>query len=167
MSKTATYSLIASTTLGSNQASYSFTSIPSTYTDLVLVAMVFNSVGSFYETQVQVNGDTGTNYSYTSLYGDGSATASGRNSNGNRIPVGWNTNTVMVPTIINFEDYANTTTYKTVLARSSDSNNRVSANVGLWRNTAAINRIDINCEAGANWKSGSTFKLYGIQAGSN
>ena len=158
-----TYEPIATQTLGSAQSSYAFTSIPSTYTDLVLVAMVANSAGSFYETQVRCNSDSGTNYSFTALYGDGTSAASSRNSNGNRIPVGWNTNAPFVPTIINFQNYANSTTYKTVISRASDTNNRVSANVGLWRNTAAITRIDVLCEAGANFITGSTFTLYGIK----
>ena len=159
-----TYEPIATTTLGSAASSYAFTSIPSTYTDLVLVAMVANSAGSFYETQVRCNNDSGTNYSFTALWGTGSAAASGRNSNGNRIPVGWTTAAPFVPTIINFQNYANATTYKTVISRASDTNNRVSTNVGTWRNTAAITRIDVLCEAGANFITGSTFTLYGIKA---
>ena len=69
------------------------------------------------------------------------------------------------PTIMNFMNYSNTTTYKTILTRHSGV---VSANVQaratLWRSTAAISTIYLWNEAGAiyNFNPGSTFTLYGI-----
>ena len=61
-----TYTPIASTTLGSAAASYTFSSIPNTYTDLVLIAsMADSNSGADQRMLVQVNGDTGTKYSTT------------------------------------------------------------------------------------------------------
>ena len=62
-------------------------------------------------------------------------------------------------------NYANTTTYKTVLSRdalNNASDGAVEAFVGLWRSTSAINTIQIKPDSG-NFNTG-TFSLYGILA---
>jgi hypothetical protein len=62
-------------------------------------------------------------------------------------------------------NYANTTTYKTVLARSNVTDFRVAAIVGLWRSTSAINTIQLRSDNSSyNFTTGSTFTLYGISA---
>jgi hypothetical protein len=66
--------------------------------------------------------------------------------------------------IVNFQNYSNSTTNKTVLARNSAPDDAVEALVGLWRNTAAITSIQFSNNAGANFATGSTFTLYGIAA---
>ena len=174
MSRTATYSLIASHTVPSAAASYTFSSIPATFTDLVLVGN-FALASASNSFNVQFNTDTSgasTNYSQTTLYGNGTAAGSARSSSRSNIQVSYfvtASGTLGESTlIVNFPDYSNSTTYKTTLARM----NRASANnfpgaeadVGLWRNTAAI--TDIKLFAVANIVAGSTFKLYGIEAGS-
>lgn len=164
MPRTATYSLIASNTLGSAQANTTFSSIPGTFTDLVLVINAKHTADS--NTIIQFNGDTATNYSYTYVYGNGSAASSSRasSSSGPLIDYyslgGWGTTNLSVM------DYANTTTYKTAISRGSESVNGAMAVAVLWRNTAAITSILLKPFTG-NFDTGSTFKLYGIQAGSN
>ena len=59
---------------------------------------------------------------------------------------------------------ANTTTNKSVLARTSNATQMTGASVSLWRSTAAINRIDLSPDAAVNFIIGSTFSLYGILA---
>ena len=66
--------------------------------------------------------------------------------------------------IINFNDYANTTTFKTFLARFGQAATDTDLTVNLWRNTAAINTILFQGTLGY-LGNGSTFKLYGIEAG--
>jgi hypothetical protein len=114
------------------------------------------------------NSDTGSNYSRTILYGTGSAAGSARNSNTLQTYLDYYgiieaTNPCIH--IHNIMDYANTTTYKTMLTRANDSASGLDAIVHLWRSTAAINRIDITIDA-VSFATASTFKLYGIQAGS-
>ena len=163
MPRTATYSLINSQTLGSNQTTVTFSSIPATYTDLILVFTISQVTNGGNDIFMTFNSDTSSNYSRTYLLGDGSTATSGRNS----------TQTSYAPggiyldaqNIINILDYANTTTYKTPIARISIAAQYAAATVGLWRNTAAINRIDLTTAFTSNIKAGSTFKLYGIQAG--
>ncbi len=62
-----------------------------------------------------------------------------------------------------YQNYSNTTTYKTVLSRCSNPTGGTLAVAGLWRSTAAITSITLTPTAG-NWLSGSTFTLYGIKA---
>ena len=162
-----TYSPIATTTLGSAQATVTFSSIPSTYTDLVLVTNYGASIAGM-SPFIRFNSDTSTNYSDTVLYGTGSAAGSARDTSATRIfigqyQVGSSATTGNNMTITNVQNYANTTTYKTALSRSGAAEKETNAIVGLWRNTAAITTIDIVTTSG-NFNSGSTFVLYGILA---
>ncbi len=157
-----TYESIATQTLGSAASSLTFSSIPSTYTDLVLVAATANSSG-LNDGRFRINGDTGSNYSRTYLYGSGSAASSGRGSNETYWYNGGYFGTGQSVVIVQFMNYSNTTTYKTALTRSSDAGNNTEALSGLWRSTSAINSIEYSMAAG-NFIAGSTFSLYGIKA---
>jgi hypothetical protein len=156
-----TYTPIATTTLGSSTSSYTFSSIPSTYTDLVLIANLLPE--SSARVRFRVDGDTGSNYSYTVLTGDGSTATSGRFSSTYidlfwaNLPSGWSNY------IFNFQNYSNTTTFKTILTRGNSPAVETFANVGLWRSTSAIDSIEIFSSVGT-FATGSTFTLYGIKA---
>jgi hypothetical protein len=159
-----TYTPIATTTLGSAAASYTFSSISGSYTDLILV---FNGTCATGTTSmnITVNSDTGSNYSMTRLYGSGSAAFSERQSNVASMIIGISSNSQSI-NIVQFQNYSNTTTYKTVLSRQnvpSDSSIAVAAAVGLWRSTAAISSMTITTPP-YNLQTGSTFTLYGIEA---
>ena len=167
-----TYTPIATTTLGSAQTSYTFSSISGTYTDLILVANGYATIDDGYAPKLVFNSDTGTNYSRTVLSGTGSAASSGRNSNQSYIlcgnQQGWSTSSsnpaIVVAHIMN---YSNSTTYKSVLIRNGAANGTypgTEANAGLWRSTAAITSVQISAGASAQFATGSTFTLYGIKA---
>ena len=157
-----TYEAIATQTLGSAAASVTFSSIPSTYTDLVLV--VTGTVATADNIGLQFNGDTGNNYSFTYLIGTGSSAISGRTSNTNQVlTVGFGTTTI-ANAIFHISNYSNSTTNKTVINRGNRSDDGVSAWVGLWRNTAAITSIVVKTGSNYNLQTGSTFSLYGIQS---
>jgi hypothetical protein len=149
-----TYEPIATTTASGSQSVITFSSIPATYTDLVLVINAGENVGYY----IRLNSDSGNNYSWTRVYGDGSAAVSDRDSNVDNISSGWGGSTNNLFTV-NIMNYANTTTNKTALMRISD-NNYVVALVGLWRNTDAVDTVSIT--GGGNYVAGSTFTLYGI-----
>jgi hypothetical protein len=153
-----TYTQIASTTLGSASASVTFSSIPSTYTDLVIVmngtATVAADVHLYYNTD-----STNSNYSNTYLVGNGSTAGSGRDP----IPAIGTFYTTDTNIIANVMNYSNSTTYKTALGRSNTAASAVIARVTMWRNTAAINQLVIKQNSG-NFTTGSTFNLYGITA---
>jgi hypothetical protein len=158
----ATYEPISTQTLGTAVGSVTFSSIPATYTDLVLV---FNGTSASTQSmELRFNGDTATNYSATRLLGDGSSASSDRTSNSDVMLVG-NLYTTQTANILQIMNYANTTTYKTVLCRSNNAGAQVSARVGLWRKTPeAITTILVRPAGGANFSIGCVFTLYGVKA---
>jgi hypothetical protein len=166
---TNTYVALRTTTVGTAVASVTLdlTGI-SGYTDLVLVSSVKVS-GAAEAIKVQFNGDTGNNYSYTQLIGDGSSAVSYRSSNVNYIYASNGTSTTNYGTgIFNIQNYSNTTTYKTVLGRFSEAEYNAWADVGVWRSTAAITSINLSVTGTSKTiSSGSTFSLYGIAASTN
>jgi len=169
MAAGATYTPIATTTLGSNALSYTFTSISGTYTDLILVANAKSTqTGSAANgMRITYNGDTATNYSETYLYGDGTTASSSRSTSQAYLTFGdlpqasntaWNIN------ITHIMNYANTTTYKTSLTRGNIATVATLATVGMWRSTSAITSIKIERDGSNLLAAGSTFTLYGIVA---
>ena len=168
---TATYEKIATTTLGSTETDVTFSSITGTYTDLVLVVNSKSVSGTGQEIIIRFNSDTGNNYSFTYLYGDGTSAASGRlsNTSGARLGyytvMGTNEGYMGIAQIMN---YSNTTTNKTIITRSN-SNSSNSSNLGaetivnLWRNTNAISTVLVTAPS-VSFAAGSTFTLYGIKA---
>lgn len=160
-----TYVPIQAITLSSTATEVVFTGIPQTYTDLVLVVRASFSAEEYL--CYQFNGDTASNYSETPIVGNGSSVSSGRAANRAFIF----TQAVAgagVPFIAksNFQNYANSTTNKTVLSRTDCASRDVTASAGLWRNTAAITSIRAYALTGNNFQSGSTFTLYGVGSGS-
>jgi hypothetical protein len=163
-----TYEPIATNTLSSAAASVTFSSIPLTYTDLVIVSQIRSTratgtedYGYFY-----FNGDTTlANYGRTIISGDGTTAGSAQFANpiGLTMPVASATSTYNV-NIFNIMNYSNSTTYKTVLERNSFSGGIAYLQSGLWKNTAAITSIQFAPYYGPNFASGSSFTIYGIKA---
>lgn len=168
MAAGSTYTPIESKVLSSTSTGVTFNTIPSTYTDLVLVVQSIMN-GSQANLFLQMgNGsiDTGSNYSETYISGNGTTATSGRDVSSTRIfftnnsypqTTTWNTS------VFNFQNYSNTSTYKSVLIRSNNAAIGTDATVGLWRSTSAINQIKIYPSNNA-FEIGSTFTLYGIAA---
>jgi len=160
-----TYTAINTTTLTSATASITFSSIPSTYTDLVLVVTgKIASGGNNLGLDFRVNGDTGTNYSITQLLGDSSSAIGGQEANSSRMNLGIITQDYESSNIINIMNYANTTTYKSFLSRGNSSGSYVRLAAGSWRSTAAINSVTVLQITGVNLAIGTTATLYGIKA---
>lgn len=161
---TVTYEVIATYTATGSVADIAFTGISGSYTDFILTGSVIRTTGADIEFVVG-NGsyDTGSNYSFTYLYGTGTTTGSGRASNQTKGNAGYTSSTNPMSLTIQAQNYANTTTNKTLLIRNSPAAGDVSALVNLWRSTAAINRIKLTPNAGS-FASGTTLTLYGIKA---
>lgn len=155
-----TYTPLATYTTSGSSSSYTFNSISSAYTDLVLVMKIRETTNQ--QGYVRVNGDSGTNYSRTYLYSTGTAVGSGRIANQTGINVSMGDTYAM--NIINFLNYSNTNVYKTILEESGDNNSVVLTSY-LWRSKSAISSITIASFDGGNGiASGATFTLYGIAA---
>jgi len=165
MAAGSTYTPIATQTLASATTTVTFSSIPQTYTDLILVFSGASTGTQGYRVGLG-NGsiDTGTDYSETFLSGSGSAASSGRRT-GYPAIVDPTVYTDQQTIIHQFMNYSNTSTYKTVLYRSNSAGNEVTSGVALWRapSNAAINIITATAYT-QNFVVGSTFTLYGIAA---
>jgi len=170
MAAGSTYTPITTTTLGSAQASVTLNSF-SGYTDLILIGSVKTTNSTSAVMRAVFNSDSGSNYSVTRLLGNGSSASSDRYSNQTTLDIGY------LPgadgsgfglSIVQLQNYSNSTTYKSVLNRwnseaGATSTKYTTAGVGLWRSTSAITSILIDFSAG-NIATGSTFTLYGIAA---
>lgn len=160
----ATYTPIASITLGAAASSVTFSSIPGTYTDLILIISAAGTVTN--DPIIRVNNDSGSNYSYTTLTGNGSTASSARATNQTGASMNYfgsdSTTLGDNARVINFMNYSNTTTNKTIMARGGRGNtDGLAFMVNLWRSTSAI--TSISCIPGSgSYISGSTFNLYGI-----
>lgn len=154
-------------------SSVTFSSIPQTYTDLVLKMSSRQNLAQIYGViNIQFNGTGGTAYSYKLLQGSGSAASStgltsvdsiygvysdaGANATANT----FSNIEMLVP------NYASSN-YKSVSLDQVSENNATAANAilnaGLWSNTSAINSITIsNGGSGASFVQYSTFTLYGV-----
>ena len=156
-----TYEAIATQTLGSAAATVTFSSIPSTYTDLVIVVAGTLTTGAD-NVCLQFNGDTGSNYSVTTLLGDGSSASSFRTSNTSNCGRDAMSN-IQSNVVYNINNYSNATTYKTVLGKSSATNYGVRASASTWRNTAAINHMVLFPTA-YTFNTGTVLSIYGTKA---
>ena len=158
------YKVISTQTLGSAAASVTFSSIPQTYTDLVLVSQIQNT-GSLQRIDLRFNSDSGSNYSITRIYGSGSAVSSDRFTGASGIDIAYVATSGWCIANHSIMNYANTTTYKSIVGRWNSEGNSgyTTALVGLWRNTAAITSMVLT-PLGVNFATGSTFALYGIKA---
>ena len=163
-----TYTPIATTTVsGTSTFSVTFSSISSSYTDLILV-VANASFSSAAQSALRFNGDTGNNYSWTVMSGDGGSTASLRGSNVGIIQLGYfdyldaGKNYTAVCQI---NGYSGTNNNKTTIVRGNEASLGVGAGVGLWRNTAAITSVTfLPAYGGAYIGAGSTFTLYGVKS---
>jgi len=177
---TSSYESIATVTVGSGGAAdVTFSSIPSTYTHLQIrtIGRSSNSANNGVSMRIQLNSDTGSNYSqhYLGTYqGAGSTTESVGAANTSSIYIGTiPDNNIMADlyagTIIDILDYKDNNKYKTLRSLSGyDFNGATSGysyfnlQSGNWRNTNAITSIKLFGAAG-NFMQYSQFALYGIK----
>jgi len=162
MAAGSTYTPIATYTATGTPTSYTFSSIPGTYTDLVIVIDGYMATGSGAYIAVQFNGDTGSNYSTTDLSGNGStAQAAQFTSQTSGIIGAFYLSQANI--ICSIQNYANSTTYKTAISRSNASSNNTRADVNLWRSTSAITSVKVLAQSDTI-ANGTTLTLYGIAA---
>ena len=170
----ATYKLIASNTVGSAVTSVTFSSIPSTYTDLVVKFSArttqTGSLGNASDISLQFNAVT-SGYSSRLLYAN-VAVASPTSASNSGSSIVWGGNATNADATANtfgngemtIPNYVSAN-YKSVSIDSVSENNSTNATTelvaGLWSNTAAITSITLTPGAG-NFVQYSTFTLYGI-----
>lgn len=174
MPNESTYTAIATTTLSAIANPITFSSIPQTYTDLVIVVTGRGTGANLLDNTLSYfNSNTGTtNYSNTFLFGDGATTYGQRTTNGVYFSFGPHpgnnaTANVFGSEVFHILNYSNTTTFKTVISRAAadvgGGSGQTWVTTNLWRQTAAINRVDLYTSSGS-WAVGTKFSLYGIKA---
>ena len=171
---------IATVTVGAGgAASISFTSIPADYTHLQIrgIARGTRTDYSIDQLYTRVNGDTGTNYSWHWLRGNGSSAGTDAGTNATSMNLGWfatdataSVTNAFGGTVIDILDYANTNKYKTFRVLSGNDLNgggspfsgTIILISGLWRSTSAITSITLDPDNN-NFAQYSHFALYGIK----
>lgn len=156
---------LANITLGSAASSVTFSSITGTYRDLMIVAQFGHSV-SGQGLRMRMNSDTGSNYAYVEMYGDGSGTGSVSNGALSFIPLtayGPLASTPIVNSITQIFDWNQTDKHKTLLTRRDEAGYMTEAISSRWASTSAITSLLIYPASG-NIVAGSTFALYGVSA---
>jgi hypothetical protein len=168
-----TYTLISSNVLTSSATSVTFSSIPQTYTDLV-VRMSIRKDTSNSTVFVRFNGVTTSSYDYNDIQGTGSVTGVAQSIYSySQLPGGNNMDTDLASTFSNTEMY--------IPSYTSSARKQISSNVARENNTTTSAGNNVGGVAGqavdvtsgitsilistisANWVAGSSFYLYGIK----
>jgi hypothetical protein len=160
--------LIESKTLATAAASIEFTSIPQTFTDLVLLISARNDTSNAVAGLISFNGNT-ANFSSRFLTSDGSSASSGTfarfacSFQDDNTANTFNNGALYIP------NYSGAT-HKSYSSDQATENNATGNNMGiiagLWANTAAITSLAISPASG-NLRIGSTISLYGVLKGSD
>jgi hypothetical protein len=167
------YDSIATTTLGSTQATISFTSIPSTYTHLQIRFFAkCSTAGGGVPGRMRFNSDTGSNYSYHYLVGNGVSALSGGAATQTAAYIGTITDSgsggaplTFSTGIIDILDYANTNKNTTIRQFGNYDDNgggQLGLYSSLWQNTAAVSRIDLTVDS-TTFSQYTKFALYGMK----
>ena len=176
MAAGSTYTPISSQVLTSDLSSVTFSSIPQTYTDLVLVCSAqcgsgATSTNGDYRLFLNYNGDAGANYSHTRVYNSNGAMAYQQQTGRSEVDYAshmpaYGSGEFSTITF-NIFNYANSSTYKTTLQKGAVFTNatytEIGLDVNLWRSTSNITTIAITPGGNATtFATKSTFSLYGI-----
>jgi hypothetical protein len=158
---TATYIALQNTTLSTNAASVTFSSIPATYQDLVIITNTDNTAQADYH--LRFNGDTGNNYNRATIQGSGSVASQNLSNNAAFMRLNGNGDLATDfshTAIIHINEYSRTDRHKNVLARTN-STHGVDATSGRWASVSAVTSVTIYPSTGS-FELGSTFSLFGI-----
>lgn len=158
------YVALATVTLTGPQTVITFSSIPATFKDLVLVyaGTQTNASGEVY---IRYNSDTGSNYTTVQMGGYGSGSGFESDFTTNRIVPAANvgeSTTIISNFVFTVLDYSATNKHKTSLLRMNTSSRGVNAQANRWANTNAINTITAEAGFAGQLATGTTISLYGV-----
>jgi hypothetical protein len=128
------------------------------YSDLVM-RIQGTSTGN---ARLRFNSDSGSNYGWTILTGDGSTASSVRtNSDTSAITSYYGGNGIVTANIMNYSD---TSKYKMVLSRAGASGGGTDLVIGRWNNSSAITTItvQVNTAGSGTFSDGTNITIWGI-----
>jgi hypothetical protein len=168
----ATFKQIATYTVPSTTASYTFSSIPSDYTDIVLVMTPILGTDSY--PYLRFNSDSTNKYTDTWSNGNGATAQAGRRNAQSRGYIAeyvTHETTQQTNIVVDIFSYANASTFKTYRARGNNTNSSTYTGTevifGTWASQSAITSITVGTAAGGvdyNLAAGTVISLYGIKA---
>jgi hypothetical protein len=157
-------------------ASITFGSIPQTYTHLQIRVFAQTNRATYGRDaiKINVNSDTGNNYSWHEVFGDGSGAFTNAFSSvalGQLAEVGTGVGSTFGVAVIDLLDYANTSKYKTIRSLFGGDHNGTIAGFGgtvgiystLWQSTTALSSVTLAPVNGSQFNQYSSFALYGIK----
>ena len=170
------YDALATVTVPSGGvASITFAGIPTGYKHLQIRLLAQTNRAVFVDSlQLNFNSDTGSNYSWHTVQGDGSSpsalgfatqtyarigdgTIGGATGSGGQFGAG----------VIDILDYVSTNKNKTIrglIGVDENGAGRIALGSGLWQNSStAISSINITPQAGTLFLQNSSFSLYGVK----
>jgi hypothetical protein len=164
--------LIETKTLATAAASIEFTSIPQTFTDLMLVSSLRTNHTTEDSAFATINGLT-TNQTVRILYGDGASIGAASQTRIRLAEATGSTHTANTFSNCStyIANYSSTTTAKSFSSDSVNENNATTSYqfllAQLWDSTAAITSLGFSPRFGTEFITGSTIGLYGITKGSD
>ena len=163
---------IATVSVGSGgSASVTFSDISASFQHLQIRG-VSKTAGAGDGLWMRLNGDTGSNYAYHLLYGNGASAAAAAGTSqtqtvaGNQTYSGTNASTFS-GFVLDILDYASTSKNKTMRSLSGydlNGSGDIRLSSGLWMSTSAVTSITLRDAGGSNLQQHSTFALYGIRS---
>jgi len=161
MAAGATYEKIDTTTLSSNTQTVTFSSIPQTYTDLVIVIEGSATSNSDFVLKVG-NNSVPTNTLYSRMFIFGYSGGTNPDTAGNLGGFVFSMYTARSMAIINLMNYTNTNVNKTALIRNNVGIDIIYASQNLLRSAIAINIMEFTTGT-HSFTAGTVFSIYGIK----
>jgi hypothetical protein len=169
------YESIQTYTVGAGgAANIEFTGISGSYKHLQIRFIARTARASFQDDNMamQLNGNTGSNYAWHQLSGDGASATAGASTTTTDLRVGRITGSTAASGnfgagVIDILDYANTNKYRTIRTLSGNEFNgsgTITFFSGLYQSTTAVTSIKLFSQTGANnFSQYSSFALYGVK----
>lgn len=159
---TPTYIPIATVTLATVASGVYFDGISQDYSDLIL-AMSFSGGYGNGTARISLNADTGRNYPYQRMVGDGSSASGFQGTLDYMGPVYLYAPTGEPMSVeLQLFDYTATDKQKTGIIRNGTASVGVVASAHRWASTSAVTGLSINAGNANNFAAGSKFTLLGI-----
>lgn len=152
--------------------SIEFAGIPQEYKHLQLrVSSRLNYANWWASTSMRFNGDSGNNYSYHDVYGDGASYAAQNAVSQNKMYIGWSSGTttsanvfgVIITDILDYTSNSKNKTVKSLTGVDGNGGGIISIESNAWYSTSPVTSISIIPNNGTTFQQYSQFALYGVK----